>query len=135
MSIEYFKIYLYGKYFSVIKDHKALLSILKENRSIKSCNSCLTRWLDRIYCFNFIVNICQGINGVDGLRSKTSKSKKLKKIYAYDEKLRFAKLDLISTSVNSLNLHISQSASPLHTLLKVHELAPQITTASEPAEN
>ena len=58
--------------------------------------------------------------------------KKLKKVFAYDEELNVAKLDLISTSVNSLNLHFSQSASHLHTLLKVYELAPQVTPTSEP---
>ena len=32
-SIEYFKNYLYDKHFKVITDHRALLSIMKENRS------------------------------------------------------------------------------------------------------
>ena len=42
-STEHFKNYLYGKHFKVITDHRALLSIMKENRSNKSYNSRLTR--------------------------------------------------------------------------------------------
>ena len=52
-SIEYFKNYLYGKTFTVITDHRALLSIMKENRSNKSYNSRLTRWVDRLFPFHF----------------------------------------------------------------------------------
>ena len=46
-SFEYFKNYLYGIQFKVIIDHRALLSILKENRTNKSYNSHLTRLVDR----------------------------------------------------------------------------------------
>ena len=42
-SVELFKYYLYGKPFTVITDHRALLSIMRENRSNKSYNSRLTR--------------------------------------------------------------------------------------------
>ena len=52
-SIEYFKNYLYGRNFTVITDHRALLSIMKENRSNKSYNSRLTRWFDRLLPFQF----------------------------------------------------------------------------------
>ena len=41
-SIEQFKVYLYGKKFHIITYHRALFSILKENRSNKSYNSRLT---------------------------------------------------------------------------------------------
>ena len=42
-SVEHFKYYLYGKPFTVITDHRALLSIMRENRANKSYNSRLTR--------------------------------------------------------------------------------------------
>ena len=50
-STEYFKNYLYGKHFKVITDHRALLSIMKENRSNKSYSIRLTRWVDRLLPF------------------------------------------------------------------------------------
>ena len=45
-SVEHFKFYLYGKPFTVPTDHRALLSIKRENRSNKSYNNRLTRWVD-----------------------------------------------------------------------------------------
>ena len=56
-SIEYFKNYLYGKTFTLITDHRALLSIMKENRSNKSYNSRFTHWVDRLLPFNLVLNI------------------------------------------------------------------------------
>ena len=38
-SVEYFKNYLFGKSFTIITDHRALLSIMKEHQSNKSYNS------------------------------------------------------------------------------------------------
>ena len=52
-SIEYFKNYFYGKTFTVITDHRDLVSIMKENRSKKSYNSRLTRWVGRLLQFQF----------------------------------------------------------------------------------
>ena len=37
----------------VVTGHRALLSIMKENRSNKSYNSRLTRWIDRLVPFQF----------------------------------------------------------------------------------
>ena len=48
-SIKYFKNHLYGKEYSIITDHRALRSILKEHRSNKSYNSRLSRrWVDKL---------------------------------------------------------------------------------------
>ena len=41
-SVEYFKYYLFGKPFTIVTDHRALLSVMKEHRSRKSYNSRLT---------------------------------------------------------------------------------------------
>ena len=59
-SIEYFKNYLYGKEFTVITDHRALLSILKEHRSNKSYNSRLSRWVDRLLPYQFSIEHLPG---------------------------------------------------------------------------
>ena len=53
--VEYFKHYLFGKSFSIITDHRALLSIMKEHRSNKSYNSRLTRYVVRLLPFDFII--------------------------------------------------------------------------------
>ena len=59
-STEYFKNYLYGRKFTVITDHCALLSITKENRWNKSYNSRLTRWIDRLLPFQFNIEHLPG---------------------------------------------------------------------------
>ena len=59
-SIEYFKFYLLGKSFTIITDHQALLSIMKEHISNKSYNSCLTRWVDRLLPFDFNIEHIPG---------------------------------------------------------------------------
>ena len=59
-STEYFKNYLYGKHFKVITERRALLSIMKENRSNKSYNSRLTRWVDRLLPFQFDIELLPG---------------------------------------------------------------------------
>ena len=58
--IEYFKYYLYGKTFTVLTDHRALLSVLKSHRSNKSYNSRLTRWIDRLLTFDFNIEHIPG---------------------------------------------------------------------------
>ena len=58
--IEYFENYLYGNNFTVITDHRALLSIMKENRWNKSYNSRLPRWIDRVLPFQFNVEHLPG---------------------------------------------------------------------------
>ena len=59
-SIKYFKHYLYGKQFTVITDLRALLSILKENRSNKSYDGRLNRWIDRLLPFQFDIEHLPG---------------------------------------------------------------------------
>ena len=59
-STEHFKYYLYGKPFTVITDHRALLSIMRENRANKSYNSRVTRWVDRLLPFDFTIDHLPG---------------------------------------------------------------------------
>ena len=59
-SIDYFKYYLYGKNFTLVTDHRVLLSILKEHRSNKSNNSRLSRWIDRLLPYNFTIEHMPG---------------------------------------------------------------------------
>ena len=59
-SVEYFKYNLFGKSFTIITDHRALLSIMKEHRSNKSFNSRLTRWVDPLLPFDFNIEHIPG---------------------------------------------------------------------------
>ena len=54
-AIEHFKNYVYGEKFGVVSDHKALQSVLKANKGIKTFSSRLTRWVDRLLPFDFSV--------------------------------------------------------------------------------
>ena len=84
-AIEYFKYYLFGKNFTVLTDHRALLSVLKSHRSNKSYNSRLTRWIDRLLPFNFNIEHIPGTRM--GLVDYISRqpNQKAKSITQYDE--------------------------------------------------
>ena len=53
LAIEHYKYYLYGKHFTVITDHQALISALNASERSKTSQSRLTRWIDRLIPFHF----------------------------------------------------------------------------------
>ena len=115
----------------MITDHRALLSIKKENRSNKSYNSRLTHWVDRLLPFQFDIEPLPGAKmGLVDYISRNP-SQKAKKVSAYDEEFIVAKLKLISKSINALELNITHSTSYLHHLLTNHNLALQNTPKIE----
>ena len=61
-ALEHFKYYLYGNKFTLQTDHQALLSALKNNRGIKTYQSRLSRWVDRLIPFNFTIEHIPGKN-------------------------------------------------------------------------
>ena len=97
-SIERFKYYLYGKPFTVITDHRALLSIMRENRANKPYNSGLTRWADRLLPFDLSINHLPGSKM--GLVDYISREPQQKAVYisTYDEQFIIAKLEAIKHS-------------------------------------
>ena len=122
---------MYGKTFTVITDHRALLSIMKENRSNRSYNSRLTRWVDRLLPFQFDIEHLPGAKmGLVDYISRHS-SQKSKKVSSYDEEFIVAKLKLISTSINAIELNNTKSASHLHQFLLAHNPALRITPKIE----
>ena len=54
-SVDRFKHYLLGKEFVIATDHKALVSALDENKSNKTYQSRLTRWVDTLLPYQFKV--------------------------------------------------------------------------------
>ena len=60
MAIKHFKYYLYGKQFTVITDHQALISALNASERTKTSQSRLTRWIDRLNPFHFDIEHLAG---------------------------------------------------------------------------
>ena len=59
-AIEHFKYYLYGRRFTLITDHQALVGALQSNRGNKTYQSRLTRWIDRLIPFDFDIHHLAG---------------------------------------------------------------------------
>ena len=59
-AIEHFNYYLYGKHFTVITDHQALISALNASERSKTSQSRLTRWIDRLILFHFDIKHLAG---------------------------------------------------------------------------
>ena len=59
-AVDRFKHYLLGKEFVIVTDHKALTSALEENRSNKTYQSRLTRWVDRLLAYQIKITHIPG---------------------------------------------------------------------------
>ena len=59
-AIEHYQDYLYGRRFTLITDHQALVSALQSNRGNKTYQSRLTRWIDRLIPFDFDIRHLAG---------------------------------------------------------------------------
>ena len=104
-SVEHFKYYLCGKPFTVITDHRALLPIMRENGANKSYNSRLTRWVDRLLPFDFLIDHLPGskMGLVDYI--SCNPQQKAVNISAYDKQFIVAKLDVIKRSAKRFLLN------------------------------
>ena len=116
-SIDYFKYYLYGKNFTVVTDHRALLSILKEHRSKKSYNSRLSRWRDRLLPYNFTIEHMPGAKM--GLVDYISRNPfaRAKKISTYDEHFVVATISKIRDSMKSLIINKQKTTKKFSSIL------------------
>ena len=102
-SVELFKNYLFGNFFTIITDHRALLSIMKEHRSKKSYNRRLTHLGDRLLPFDFnIEHIPGGEIGLVEYIARQSKQK-LKVSNKYDEKFEVATISSIRDAAIYIN--------------------------------
>ena len=104
-AIECFKYYLFGKNFTVLTDHRALLSVLKSHRSNKFYNSRLTRWIDRLLPFDFNIEHVPGTRM--GLVDYISRqpNQKAKSITQYDEEFMGATISRIRDAITSFFYH------------------------------
>ena len=104
-SVEYFKYYLFGKSFTIITDHRALLSIMKEHRSNKSYNSRLTRWVDRLLPFDFNIEHIPGtkMGLVDYISRQPNQAAKV--TIKYDDEFAVAKSTRIRDAIAAFLPH------------------------------
>ena len=107
---------MYGKEFTVITDHRALLSILKEHRSNKSYNSRLARWVDRLLPYQFLIEHLPGAKM--GLVDYISRNpyQPAKSVSKYDEEFLVATLSSIHTDAQLLQQKHNLTANSLHKL-------------------
>ena len=107
-AIEYFKYYLFGKTFTVLTDHRALLSVLKSHRSNNSYNSRLTRWIDRLLPFDFNIEHIPGTRM--GLVDYISRQpiRNAKSVNQYDEEFMVATISRIRDAITSSFSHVNK---------------------------
>ena len=121
-AIEYFKYYLFGKNFTVLTDHRALLSVLKSHRSNKSYNSRLTRWIDRLLRFDFNIEHIPGTRM--GLFDYISRqpNQKAKSITQYDEEFMVATVSRIRDAITSFFCHSNKIPSHKRHITNTYQL-------------
>ena len=107
-----------GKNFTVVTDHRALLSILKEHRSNKSYNSRLSRWIDRLLPYNFTIEHMPGAKM--GLVDYISRNPyaRAKKISTYDEHFVVATISKIRDSMKYLITSKQNATKKFNSILK-----------------
>ena len=93
------------KNFTVLTDHRALLSVLKSHRSNKSYYSRLTRWTDCLLPFDFNIERIHGtrMGLVDYISSQPNQ--KAKNITQYDEDFMVATISRIRDAITNLFIH------------------------------
>ena len=107
-SVEYFKYYLFGKSFTIITNHRALLSIMKEHWSNKSYTSRLTRWIDRLLLFDFNIEHIPGakLGLVDYISRQPNQEAKVTK--KYDEEFTVATITRICDAIAAIYVNTTQ---------------------------
>ena len=93
------------KNFTVLTDHRALLSVLKSHRSNKPYNCRLTRWIDRLLPFDFNIKhiSCTRMGLVDYISLQPNQ--KAKSITQYDEEFMVATISRILDAIITLFSH------------------------------
>ena len=136
-SIDYFRYYLFGKNFTVITDHRALLSIIKEHRSNKSYKSRLSRWIGRLLPYNFSIEHMPGAKMGLVVYISRNPIARAKKISTYDEHFVVATISKIRISIKHLIKNNWNTIQKFNSILKLNlpssyskqSIAPQMHTS------
>ena len=99
-ATEHFRNYIYGRYFTVISDHKALLTLLNSSpKGNKTFFSRLNRWYDRLVPYDFKVEHRQGSKmGMADYLSRFP-SAEAPETSHYDENFTVAKIRMINAAL------------------------------------
>ena len=93
---------MFGKSFTIITDHRAILSIMKEHRFNKSYNSRLIRCVDRLLSFDFNIKHIPGakMGLVDYISRKPNQEAKVTN--KYDEEFAVATITRIRDAIAAI---------------------------------
>ena len=118
-AIEHFKYYLYGRRFTLITDHQALISALQCNKNNKIYQSRLTRWIDRLLPFDFEIKHFAGSKmGLIDYISRHPVGKPQPPVY-WDEHFVVALIDDFIACLefqDSANLNLEMNSNPYGTI-------------------
>ena len=98
---EHFRNYIHGRYFTVISDHKALLTLLNSSpKGNKTFFSQLTQWYDQLVPYDFKVEHRQGSKmGMADYLSRFTLAEAPETSH-YDESFTVAKIKMINAALN-----------------------------------
>ena len=122
-ALDHFKIYLLGKQFSILTDHKAIIGALRDDKYTKTAQSRLTRWADKLLPFDFTVEHLPGkdMGFVDYLSRHPSG--KPVPVSLDDEKFVIASVNQISTLLGFDHLMPRNSWPQIRNKFSQHFLA------------
>ena len=132
---EYFTNYIFGRKFTVVTDHKALVSLLNgNNKKNKTMFSRLTRWIDRIIPFDFVIEHMPGakIGPADYLsRHPVGEATR---VSLYDNTFTVAKLHSMTNSLGYINTNKGIIKAPKESIVLAKDIQVGNDRINSPSE-
>ena len=132
---EYFRNYIFGRKFTVVTDHKALVSLLNgNNKKNKTTFSRLTRWIDRIIPFDFVIEHMPGAK--IGLADYLSRHPvgEATRVSLYDNTFTVAKLQSITNSLGYINTNKGIIKAPKESIVSAKDIQVEKDRINSPSE-
>ena len=120
---EYFRNYIFGRKLTVVTDHKALVSLLNgNNKKNKIMFSRLTRWIDRVIPFDFVIEHMPGAK--IGLADYLSRHPvgEATRVSLYDNTFTVAKLHSITNSLGYINTNKGIIKAPKESIVSAKDI-------------
>ena len=120
---EYFRNYIFGRQFTVVTDHKALVSLLNGNsKKNKTMFSRLTRWIDRIIPFDFVIEHTPGAKiGLADYQSRHPVGEATR-VSLFDNTFTVAKLQSITNSLGYINTNKRIIKAPKESIVSAKDI-------------